>query len=103
MEPDETAQRDAVVEETAVEETTVATAPARQEQKRRVPGPGERATISDYDIVMHYFELACERLGLRDDVREVLGTPYRQISVQIPVHLESGETKVYLGFRVQHN
>ena len=52
---------------------------------------------------MHYFELACERLGLRDDVREVLGTPYRQISVQIPVHLESGETKVYLGFRVQHN
>ena len=38
-----------------------------------------------------------------DDVREVLRTSYREISVQIPVRLPDGKIHVYSGYRVQHN
>ena len=72
-------------------------------EKTHVPRPGERATVSDFAIVNHYFGLACDRLGLPDSVREVLATSYREISVQLPVRLTNGETRVFSGYRVQHN
>src|SRR5881396_300322 len=92
----------------AVEEKTspdVAAVEATLEQppSEGEPKPGERPTVSDYAIVNHYFDVACERLGIPDDVREVLQTPYREISVQIPVRLPDGELRVYNGYRVQHN
>jgi glutamate dehydrogenase (NAD(P)+) len=62
-----------------------------------------RAEISDFEIVQHYFNVATERLGLPDDIREVLRTPYREISVQIPVRLGDGRIHVFKGYRVQHN
>jgi glutamate dehydrogenase (NAD(P)+) len=65
--------------------------------------PGERPTASDYQIVTYYFDLACDALGLPDHVREVMGTPYRELSVQVPVRMTDGTTKVFSGYRVQHN
>jgi glutamate dehydrogenase (NAD(P)+) len=76
---------------------------ATLDKPRDKPRPGERATVSDYAIVRHYFDSACERLGVRDEIREVLQTSYREILVQIPVRLTNGETKVFSGYRVQHN
>jgi glutamate dehydrogenase (NAD(P)+) len=67
------------------------------------PRPGDRPTVSDYEIATYYFDLACERLGLPDDVREVMRTPYREMSVQIPVRMTDGTMRVYSGYRVQHN
>jgi glutamate dehydrogenase (NAD(P)+) len=64
---------------------------------------GGRAVVSDFEIVQHYFDASTERLGLPDDIREVLRTPYREISVQIPVRLADGKIHVYKGYRVQHN
>jgi glutamate dehydrogenase (NAD(P)+) len=74
-----------------------------QPEATREPRPGERATVSDFAIVNHYFDLACERLELPDSVREVLATSYREISVQLPIRLSNGETQVFSGYRVQHN
>ena len=51
----------------------------------------------------YYFDAACERIGLPDDVREVLRTSYRETSVQIPVKLSDGRIHVFQGYRVQHN
>ena len=65
--------------------------------------PAERARTSDIEIVRHYFDSACERIGLPDDVREVFRSSYREISVQIPVRLQDGKIHVYTGYRVQHN
>jgi glutamate dehydrogenase (NAD(P)+) len=65
--------------------------------------PGDQAPVSDYEIVNHYFDLACERVGLADDVREVMRTSYREISVQIPIRESDGRIHVYSGYRVQHN
>jgi glutamate dehydrogenase (NAD(P)+) len=66
------------------------------------PGKG-RAEISNLDIVRHYFDTAADHLGLADDLRVVFWTPYREVSVQIPIKLADGKTHVFSGYRIQHN
>jgi glutamate dehydrogenase (NAD(P)+) len=61
------------------------------------------AEVSNWDIVNHYFDLAAERLDLRDDVAAVMRSSYREVQVQIPVTLSDGNIHVFSGFRVQHN
>jgi glutamate dehydrogenase (NAD(P)+) len=65
--------------------------------------PGQRAEVSNLDIVRHYFEIAADHLKLADDLRVVFWTPYREVTVQIPVKLSDGKTHVYTGYRIQHN
>jgi glutamate dehydrogenase (NAD(P)+) len=65
--------------------------------------PGQRAEVSNLDIVRHYFELASDRLGLAEDLRTVFWTPYREVTVQIPVKLSDGKIHVFSGYRIQHN
>ncbi|MDO5027809.1 MAG: Glu/Leu/Phe/Val dehydrogenase [Bacillota bacterium] len=48
-------------------------------------------------------EIACQRLGLDQDVYELLKEPQRVLEVAIPVKMDSGKTKVFKGFRSQHN
>ena len=67
------------------------------------PKPGQRAEVSNLDIVRHYFEIAADHLGLADDLRVVFWTPYREVTVQIPVKLSDGKIHVYSGYRIQHN
>jgi glutamate dehydrogenase (NAD(P)+) len=62
-----------------------------------------RAEVSNYEIVNHWFDRACDRLGLPDDVRAVLRSAYREVQVQIPVRLGDGKIHVFTGYRVQHN
>jgi glutamate dehydrogenase (NAD(P)+) len=61
------------------------------------------AEVSNWDIVNHYFDIAAERLELRDDVAAVLRSSYREVQVQVPVTLDDGRIHVFSGFRVQHN
>src|SRR4051794_11905943 len=61
------------------------------------------AEVSNYDIVNHWFDLAADRMGLRDDIRAVVRSSYREAQVQVPVMLGDGKIHVYKGFRVQHN
>lgn len=62
-----------------------------------------QAELSNYDIVGHYFRQAAEGLGLSDDICEVLSSSYREVRVQIPVKLGDGRTRVFFGYRIQHN
>ncbi|MFN8160346.1 MAG: Glu/Leu/Phe/Val dehydrogenase dimerization domain-containing protein [Solirubrobacterales bacterium] len=66
------------------------------------PGLG-RAEVSNLEIVRHYFDLAAERMQLRDDLREVFWSPYREVSVQIPIKQADGRVHTYSGYRIQHN
>jgi glutamate dehydrogenase (NAD(P)+) len=61
------------------------------------------AEISNYEIVNHWFDLACDRLALADDVRAVLRSSYREVQVQVPIRLGDGRIHVFTGYRVQHN
>jgi hypothetical protein len=55
---------------------------AVEEAKIRKVRPAE---VSNLDIVRHYFDIAADHLGLADDLRVVFWTPYREVTVQIPV------------------
>src|SRR5437588_9246781 len=63
----------------------------------------DRAEVSNFEIVNHYFDLAADRLGVPEDIRAVLRSAYREVQVQIPVRLSDGKVHVYSGYRVQHN
>jgi glutamate dehydrogenase (NAD(P)+) len=65
--------------------------------------PSSRAEVSNLDIVRHYFDGAAERLELPDDVRTVFWSPYREVTVQIPVKLTDGKIHTFSGYRIQHN
>ena len=55
------------------------------------------------DITSHNFRLAAERLGLDSEMRTLLSTPFRELRVEVPVRLDDGSLKVFLGYRIQHN
>ena len=61
------------------------------------------ATINPYQMAIQQFELAAERLGLSEDMREILRQPKRELIVNFPVRLDSGRIKTFTGYRVQHN
>src|SRR5205814_8833865 len=76
---------------------------AAEAQAAGAPKPGQRAEVSNLEIVRHYFEMAADRLKLPDDLRVVFWTPYREVTVQIPIKLSDGKVHVYSGYRIQHN
>lgn len=53
-------------------------------------------------IAQHQLKTACDLLGLNPGVYEVLREPARVYTVSIPVQMDSGEIKSFLGFRSQH-
>lgn len=50
-----------------------------------------------------YFDRAADELDLSASIRRLLLTAKREVQVQIPVELDSGEVATYIGYRVQHN
>jgi glutamate dehydrogenase (NAD(P)+) len=72
-------------------------------QAAGVSKPGQRAEVSNLDIVRFYFDRAVERLELPDDIRTVFWEPYREVTVQIPVKLSDGRIHTFSGYRIQHN
>jgi glutamate dehydrogenase (NAD(P)+) len=59
--------------------------------------------FNPYRMAVQQFELAAEKLGLSEDMREILRTPKRELIVNFPVRLDNGRIKTFTGFRVQHN
>lgn len=46
---------------------------------------------------------ACDKLGLDNQVYEILKNPQRILEVQIPVKMDDGSVRVFTGYRAQHN
>jgi glutamate dehydrogenase (NAD(P)+) len=100
----ETASDGAVGEREADEKSPQAVEGAqRSAEEKGATKPGQRAEISNLDIVRHYFEAAADKLGIAEDVRTVFWEPYREVTVQIPVKLSDGKVHTYSGYRIQHN
>lgn len=59
--------------------------------------------MTDYEAVSWFFARGADRIGLRDEVRQMLGTPWRELRVQVPVRMDDGSVRVFVGYRVQHN
>ena len=59
--------------------------------------------LNPFDIAQHYFEQAADRLQLDEGMRAILRTPKRCLTVSIPVRMDDGSYKVFIGHRVAHN
>jgi len=59
--------------------------------------------LSTFDEENLFFDNAAEHLGLYDGLREMLKRPWRELLVQVPVRMDSGQITVFSGSRVQHN
>ncbi len=46
---------------------------------------------------------ACDKLGTEDAVYEILKNPQRVMEVAIPVKMDDGSIKTFVGYRAQHN
>ena len=49
------------------------------------------------------FDTAADYLGLDEGIREVLRTPNRELKVALPVMMDDGSIRTFIGYRVQHN
>ena len=61
------------------------------------------ASINAWHVAQHQFDLAAERLGMDEGMRQVLREPRRELTVHFPVHMDDGSVRVFTGYRVQHN
>jgi len=59
--------------------------------------------ISPLEVARHQVDIAGKMLNLDPGILEILKTPRRTLVVSIPVRMDSGETRVFTGYRVQHN
>jgi len=59
--------------------------------------------LNPFEIAQHYFEQAADRLKLDEGMRAILRTPKRCLTVSIPVRMDDGSYKVFIGHRVAHN
>ncbi|OGX77855.1 MULTISPECIES: Glu/Leu/Phe/Val dehydrogenase [Exiguobacterium] len=46
---------------------------------------------------------ALEKLGYPEEMYELLKEPLRMLTVRIPVRMDDGSTKIFTGYRAQHN
>jgi glutamate dehydrogenase (NAD(P)+) len=68
-----------------------------------VEQPKLPVTEDPRQIVEYYFQKAAERLGLDAEMRTLLTMPFREVRVEIPVRMDDGSLRVFVGYRVQHS
>jgi glutamate dehydrogenase (NAD(P)+) len=62
-----------------------------------------REELNPFKIAQQQFDIAADYLNLDESMRQVLKNTKRQLIVSIPVKMDGGETRVFEGYRVQHN
>lgn len=55
------------------------------------------------EITNHNFKVAAEALGLDTDMRLLVKTPHREVKVEVPVRMDDGSLRIFIGYRVQHS
>jgi len=63
----------------------------------------QKEDLNPFAIAQHYFQQAADRLKLDDGMRAILSTPKRCLTVSIPVRMDDGTHRVFIGHRVAHN
>src|SRR5690554_8149042 len=67
------------------------------------PVVAEHLKVSAYEIATANFDRAADLLGLSDEWRMLIRTPFREMRVEVPLHREDGSLVVFTGYRVQHS
>jgi glutamate dehydrogenase (NAD(P)+) len=61
------------------------------------------AKYSPFDNFLAVVDMAAAADGIKEDEYVVVKYPERELKVALPIRLDSGETKVFEGYRVQHS
>lgn len=59
--------------------------------------------VKALDSALQQLNITAELLDLEPGIHEFLKRPKRSLIVSIPIKMDNGEIKVFMGFRVQHN
>jgi len=60
-------------------------------------------SYNPYANAQAQFDHVAEMIGLEEGIRELLRQPMREYHFTIPVRMDDGTTKVFKGYRIQHN
>ncbi|MFC2097657.1 Glu/Leu/Phe/Val dehydrogenase [Bacteroidota bacterium] len=63
----------------------------------------ENQNYNPFKTAQKQFDHAADLLNLDEATRELLRNPLREYHFSIPVRMDDGNTKVFRGFRIQHN
>ena len=67
------------------------------------PQETRRQTLSTGTIVRNQFDVAADLIEMADYMRRILRSPFRSLTVEVPVRMDDGRFEVYRGYRIQHN
>ena len=67
------------------------------------PAPSVAAAATPLADARSQLAEAVALLGYGEGLHQMLATPRRELSVAVPLRMDSGESRLYLGYRVQHN
>ena len=65
--------------------------------------PTAASKPNPYAVAQQQFDKAADFCNLTPAVRAILSQPKNELIVNFPVRLDSGETRLFKGYRVQHN
>ena len=66
------------------------------------PSPS-RAVETAIQVTKINFEKAARHLKLDPEMQILLSTPFRELRVEVPIRMDNGALKVFIGYRVQHS
>ncbi|MDQ3986143.1 MAG: glutamate dehydrogenase [Actinomycetota bacterium] len=59
--------------------------------------------MTPFEAATYFFHKSSNRLKLREEMRDVLASSYRELAVQVPLRMDDGSMQVFRGYRIQHN
>ncbi len=59
--------------------------------------------INPYEVALAQYDRAVEYLKLPRGIKEFLRVPKRELHVNFPVRMDSGDIRIFTGYRVHHN
>ena len=56
-----------------------------------------------HEAANRQFQKAADLIDLNPDYRKILSEAENEVVINFPVHLDSGEMRMFKGYRIQHN
>ncbi len=61
------------------------------------------STINPFETAKAQVDIVADLIGLDGGLRDTLKAPKRELTVHFPVRMDSGDYRIYTGYRVQYN
>ncbi|NUP06649.1 MAG: Glu/Leu/Phe/Val dehydrogenase [Polyangiaceae bacterium] len=78
---------------------TASAAPPAPASMKMVPAP----KYDFFGVIQAYLDEASKLIALPDYIRVILSQPKNELIVHFPVRMDSGEIRLFKGYRIQHN